>query len=1239
MHPLSRAATALSALAVTLVAVHVPAQADPTGSAGSSDALTAPHVARSVAPSKVTVTLVTGDVVTVRTQAEGDQMVEVERPAGAVGSYRMQQYGGDLYVIPDEVVPLLGADLVDRRLFDVTDLIAMGYDDAHRATVPTIVTYRSATTSRAQHATPRGSTLVRRLRSIDGAALATDKDRARTFWEAIAPEVDLTDSTPTLESGVEKLWLDGQVTVQGDGVAQIGAPDAWAAGYDGTGVTVAVLDTGIDADHPDFEGQIADTQSFVPDEAVADVNGHGTHVAGTIAGTGAAADGKHKGVAPGADLIVGKVLAGPAGQGQDSWVLAGMEWAAQSGADVVNMSLGDSMASDGKDPMSQAVNALSEQYGTLFVIAAGNAGPESISTPGAAADALTVGAVDDADRLAGFSSTGPIFHTSALKPDLTAPGVDITAPRSQDIPGGSGMYQTMSGTSMATPHVAGAAAILKQEHPGWSGQQLKEHLMSSSLGLDPGYSPYDVGTGRVDVAAAITTDVRSTGSVLLGNFDWPHEPTDSAVTKKIRFTNAGDTAVTLDLAMTQNADAFTLGASTVTVRAGGVRGVPITGDPAAVDFGRYVGYVVGTDSTTGDPVTRTSLGLVKEEERYDLKIKLVGRDGAPAAGWVGIAKAGDPWPWAAYVDGETTLRTMPGSYVVSTYLDVQGETPDRAGLAVLVDPETVLDQDRTVTLDARDARLLTTTAPELTEDRQRKVDFQLIDSTGLEVRSAYPVDPRTDDVYVLPTEPVSEGSFILTTRWRKGEPLLGLTTADGSTRFDTLVQAGSALATSRRTLATVFAGDGAAADFAGLDAAGKVAVVRRSDAVGSQERASAAADAGATALIVVNDGPGGLLEYVGSASIPVATVHRDQGRQLVRMAKAGRRVVVDQDAYTDYVYDLTRDYPDAVPDRPLTYTPTQGQLARIDARYYGVKAGEASGYRGDLTLTPTLGSHEREWHPGKRTEWVTPGQVWVESHAQNVQGALPWEVVSHTNTFATRTTTRLDWFRPVVRPAFSDAFAVRPSRARDFMTWNLEPWSSSSTVLDLGGYLPWGESPEHTRVFQGDTLIHDNVYSSDMQWKEVPAGNLPYRVVHDASRSAKIFRLSTSTHTEWTFLSDTVDSDYFEDFSVLQLDYDLESDLRGDVLGGKRHPIAVRATPSHSGTPLPAAVSKVTLEVSYDDAHTWRTVTLTRGGGDGWWRGSIRPPAGHGFVSVRASARTPGGYSIEQRITRAYGVR
>ncbi len=1222
---------AVPLLATGLTALQVPAQAAPNQPpipAGPS----ATH----------RVTLVTGDVVTVTTMADGKQTADVDRPDGAVGGVQLRKIRGDLFVVPDEVMPLLGAGKLDRRLFNVTDLIAMGYDDTKSKAVPLIATYDQAKSRAATEPTaPRGSKLTRRLRGIRGAALSTEKRQTRAFWTSLAPR-----GGTRLGAGVSKLWLDGRVKTElKESVPLIGAPEAWAAGFTGKGVKVAVLDTGIDVGHPDLAGRVDDAASFVPGETVTDVNGHGTHVAGTIVGSGAASDGDYKGVAPGADLIVGKVLGGEEGYGQDSWVMAGMQWAAESGAAVVNMSLGDSYATDGSDPMSQMVDALSAQYGTLFVIAAGNAGPESISAPGAAGSALTVAATDKQDQLADFSSTGPLAHSGGMKPDIAAPGVDITAARSQRMTdGGEGLYRTLSGTSMATPHVAGAAAVLAQRHPDWTGSQLKEHLMSTAKGLADQYSPYEVGTGRVDVAAAVRATVRGTGSLFFGNHTWPHEPSDVAVTKDLTFANTGTADVTLNLALTDADGPFTLGVTTVTVPAGGTAAVPVTGDPRTAPAGRHVGYVTGTDATTGQPVTRTSLALLKEDERYDLNIELVGRDGKPAAGWVAINLAGDLWPWSVYVDGSTTMRMAPGLYTVAAHLPVPGEKPDRSGLAVLVAPETVLkDASADVVLDASKAHLLRTEAPQRTEDRQRKVDFN-VHYTGfdafMDYRQAYVLPQTYDDVYIAPTKPMTQGEFTMVTRWRKGEPLLGLSAMGGRLRFDTLVQAGSTLGTGTDRLTAVYAGKGAAADYAKAGAEGKVAVVERSDEVASDERAAAAAAAGAKALIVVNDGAGGLVEDVGECPIPVATVHRDAGRTLVSLAKAGHvRLTVKQTRYTPFVYDLTRDYPGRVPDRALVYKPAKADLARIDARYYAATGGgSAEGYRSDFTLNPSFNLPELEWHPGTRTEWVTPGQVWREFHTQGVDGNLPWAMVSGDNTYAKGSTTRLDWFAPVARPGQGESFGVYNSRWQNYMTWNVQAWASSSDNMRLGGYLPWGETPTRLRIFQGDTLIHENPRSTDMQWVEVPAGNLPYRAVLDAERPADVFRLSTRTHTEWTFMSDTVDSDFFERFPVLNLEYKTETDLHGDVEAHANRRIALKPVSMDSGT-VPGNVTAVRLDVSYDDGATWRKVNLTKGT-DGYWTGSFRTAKKPGgFLSIRASAETDGGFGVKNEIIRAYGLR
>ena len=208
---------------------------------------------------------------------------------------------------------------------------------------------------------------------------------------------------------------------------------------------------------------------------------------------------------------------------------------------------------------------------------------------------------------------------------------------------------------------------------------------------------------------------------------------------------------------------------------------------------------------------------------------------------------------------------------MTTYLDVAGEQADRSGLAVLVDPETVLHQSTDVVLDARKARLLQTTAPQRTEDRQRKVDLSVVDADAA-WSSAAPtsVPPMVDDIYVSPTEPDdATGSFMLTTRWRKGEPMLSLGTPSGDRHVRHPRAAGQhARHRDATPLRRSTPGNGAAADYAAVDAPGQDRGRRAQRRGRSEERARAAAAAGAKALIVVNDGIGGLNEYVGDVTDP-----------------------------------------------------------------------------------------------------------------------------------------------------------------------------------------------------------------------------------------------------------------------------------------------------------------------------------------------------------------------------------
>ncbi|MEM2390303.1 MAG: S8 family serine peptidase, partial [Ignisphaera sp.] len=209
----------------------------------------------------------------------------------------------------------------------------------------------------------------------------------------------------------------------------------------------------------------------------------------------------YQGVAPKADLIEAKVL-NKYGFGFDSWIINGIEWAVMHGADIISMSLGSS-PTDGTDPLSQAVNWAYEQ-GVLVVVAAGNYGEYfSISAPGAADRALTIGAVDDNDNLAWFSSRGPTLD-SRVKPEMVAPGVDICS----SVPGylfGT-PYDCWSGTSMSTPHVAGASALAKQFFRKYYSFEappsiLKNWLITFATN-DLGHDVYSQGAGRLNLKKA-----------------------------------------------------------------------------------------------------------------------------------------------------------------------------------------------------------------------------------------------------------------------------------------------------------------------------------------------------------------------------------------------------------------------------------------------------------------------------------------------------------------------------------------------------------------------------------------------------------------------------------------------------------------------------------------------------------------------------------------------------------------
>ena len=368
----------------------------------------------------------------------------------------------------------------------------------------------------------------------------------------------------SLDPAVAYITLDRALESTVDlNTASADADMAYEAGFTGAGVGIAIIDSGIYA-HPDLAGKVVYHQSFVP-MVNADDYGHGTHVAGIAAGSGASSTGPQftqsfRGVAPGAHLIDLRVLDAN-GMSNDSVVISAIDQAvklkSQYNIRVINLSLGRPIyESSTLDPICQAV-AAAWKSGIVVVVAAGNLGRDGYSTiisPGNSPYAITVGAMKSEgtasrsdDLIASYSSRGPTWIDFTAKPDIVAPGNlvgSLLAPGStlsKQYPGNivptsayaepgysaPPLYFTLSGTSMATPVVSGAAAVLIQKNPSLTPDNVKARLMKtasktfpiSSVAVDPTtgksyvdtYDMFTIGAGYVDVYAALNNQDTSTG--------------------------------------------------------------------------------------------------------------------------------------------------------------------------------------------------------------------------------------------------------------------------------------------------------------------------------------------------------------------------------------------------------------------------------------------------------------------------------------------------------------------------------------------------------------------------------------------------------------------------------------------------------------------------------------------------------------------------------------------------------
>jgi subtilisin family serine protease len=1163
----------------------------PGPAAAASPAAPAPGT-----PTGQSITLITGDVVQLAPAGDGRYAATVRPgPDRQNIQFRTTETKDGVRVIPSDAVPMLADGRLDAELFDVQHLIADGYGDTASRTLPLIVQSSGATDTMRTFGSAAGTPLP----SIGAVAVQAGKDTLATFWRTQA-------TARKAAAAPRKIWLDGKVKASLDGSAeQIGAPAAWQAGLDGKGVKVAVLDTGADFTHPDLAGRVAGKQDFSGSTDAVDHFGHGTHVAATVAGVG-----PHPGVAPGAQLLIGKVL-GDNGSGYESDIIAGMEWAAGQGARVINMSLGGP-ATDGTDPMATAVDEISTATGSLFVVAAGNEGQDySVGTPGSATSALTVGAVDSKDQLADFSSRGPRVG-QGLKPEITAPGVDIVAARAAGTTMGEvvdELHTRASGTSMATPHVAGAAAIIAEQHPSWTGKQIKDALVSTAKNT-PGTSVYGQGAGRVDLARAVAQKVTGTGVADFGLLSTK----DSELTKKtVTYTNGGTTPVTLTLK--DDLDAVTTDVPAVTVPAGGSANVAVTFDRTKSDLGLHGGWLTAT-GPDGILVT-TAIGVTLDPPHHKVTFTSLGRDGRPAGVPV-LQMFGDDQRFdvLSYIDpflGWPTFEVAEGDYLVDATIGTEGIHPDDSLITI---PELTVDRDITVVLDARKANPIKIETPQVAQPRSG-ISFYVhrVLGSGRQIDNGFLDFSSVQQLNVTPTAKPRHGTYEFSSRWQLEAPLTQATVPGVPGTLDASLFGSSPAYQGTRRFDLV----------AGLsgDVRGKAVVLDHDDNTDEYSQIQAAAAAGAGAVFIVRpEGIGVWSPYNPDGerlpALAVMVSPADGQKVLARAKKRGASLTLTLSPSSPYLYDIFQVSPDRVPNQ-ITYQVTAANSQRITSRYadnggFEWVREQRFGWRPwqDYSWNDL---QRNVYTPSVREEWVSVGDsMWQHM----VHHAFPWNDldasfdngIADTPTSYRKAGTSSDtWYSPVVRPAAVPGIAN--TRTGDVLNLRIAQYVDSTDKHWLP--LPADDHDKSSaQLYRNGKLVADLPDT----WRDVavPAGDATYKLTLATSRDIGAdWTYGTSTNTEWSFRSRRSGS-----LPLLQVSYGAPVALDGTA--------TVR---SHLlGVKVPGARS-VRVETSSDSGKTWKVAS---------WKGSsVLVPAGHGTVSLRVTATDSDGNSVRQTILEAYG--
>ncbi|MEO3794398.1 S8 family serine peptidase [Nonomuraea sp. B10E15] len=1213
-----------------------------------------PELLPAANPRSYDVTLITGDRVHITVGEDGRQRAKVTPRDPARTGFRMVDHGGELSVVPADVADLV-PERLDPELFNVTSLAAQGYTDQQTDSIPLIVRQDAGAAPLA------GLAAVTRLESIGATGVRLAKKDAATFSTGL-----VTGSG--LAAGVHKIWLDRKITarpVTSASTAGAAATATAAAGGDGAGTTVAVLDSGIDAGHPDLAGKVAGTRDFTYDGDGVDRYGSGTAMAGVIAGSGASSGGTYTGVAPGARLLNGKIIDG-SGSGLASWAIEGLEWASgEAGAEVVTMAV--SVPGKG-GPLTDAVNELTARNGTLFVMSTGDRGCEAcVESPADARAALTVGAVDGKGGLAEFSGYGPVGLHRAVKPELSAPGVGVVSTRAGDLPPAEPVgdhYARFSGTALAASYAAGAAALLRQARPGITAPEVRSALVGGSEAL-PGVPVDKGGAGRLDVAGALARTVLAGDATL--DFGLATAGAGDPVTRTISYRNVGAEPVTVAL----DAGApFTLSTTELTLPAGGKGQVDVTLDPAGAPAGWARAELVATPA--GGAALRTLLTGNVEVQRVELRVSAVARDGRPRRILPSVVDLGNGDLFGRELPSDPDRRcetdagdcwlVPPGTYSIAGIISTLRPGATSEGRGDIVNqsfagyPEMEVTRDTDVVLDARKAVAVKIDTPDHHTARNRGAATKLVYTRqpvkGPRYTESLLVDGRLEESYYLqPTAKVTKGEFAVATRWRLEAPALTMWTSgvdldpvyvdpvhfsNRSTqypRFD-----GTAV------LAVADAGDGSAAALKGRDLRGRLALIRRTPGTPVSALANAAGAAGARMVAIYGDTHLGWDE--SRLTVPTVTLAEAEGTRLAeRASRRTTHVVAKGIVASPYVYDLYLSEEGQVRKQP-SYVVGKRSLARVDTAFHS-----------ELTDDVALSEVKYGWMPWEtfswdsvrpvaraprvRTDYLSPapdvqwhsGTDMPERSYNSILPEEPQGVMTVRDTvrgYQAGKRIERTWLKQPVAPGFP---ADSPTqRQGDTLTVDMHAFvdAEGNTGAQQTDPFPHGYLSDW-RIYKGDELLGRTATGGSGRIL-LPPERAGYRVEYTVENRSTWARLSARTRTVWTFDSERAEGDPVV-LPLLAVAYDVPVDLRNRTASTR-----LGLTVAHQEGSEGSAIEKVTLETSSDDGRTWRPARRLRDKGDGTYEATIERPR-PGAVSLRVTASDAAGSTVTQEVIRAYGTR